>query len=62
MKPLSNRLGAFLFGGDLSTPFSFRFSHNVDLLVERAAEAEGISYSEWMRRAYWAYTKEAHNG
>lgn len=35
----------------MSQPFAVRFSHNVDLLIARAAKDEGISFSAWVRRA-----------
>jgi len=35
----------------VSSPTSIRFSPNQDLEIERAAERQGISVSEWVRRA-----------
>lgn len=40
-----------LLGGDLLTQCSVRFSHNMELEIQRKADCEGISFSEWVRRA-----------
>lgn len=41
---------------------TIRLSHNMGVELKRAVEEDGLNQSEWVRQAYWAYMKEAHNG